>query len=67
MIVDPPFHVCQRAWECAHVLRQHYDDRLPLADRVQCEEVLRAGADVLGWEDVHGMLRLARSVIEVRT
>ena len=66
MIVDPPFHVQQRAWECAHVLRQDFDDRLPIAERVRCEEVLRAGADALGWADVRAMLRLARYIIQVR-
>jgi hypothetical protein len=66
VIVVPPFLVQQRAWECAYVLREEHDERLPLADRVRCEEVLRAGPDALGWQDVQAMLRLAGEAIGAR-
>jgi hypothetical protein len=66
VIVVPPFHVQQRAWEAAFVLRQDFDSEIPLSERIRCEEVMRAGPDALGWQDVQAMLRLAREAIGER-
>jgi hypothetical protein len=66
MIVVPPHEVQRRSWECSHVLRDEYRDRMTLADRVLVEVIYRHGPAGLGWREVSAMIVLYGEIVEVR-
>jgi hypothetical protein len=64
-VVDPPFIVRRRAWECSYVLHEEFFGRLPIEHRVRVV-VLRTGPDGLGWYDCGAMFVLFGAVVDVR-
>ena len=64
--VPCPELVRRRAWECAICLREEFNDRLSLEERIRAEVVLRQGADRVGWRAARDMFALYGLVVEQR-
>ena len=65
-IVPVPEQVQRRAWECAYVLLEDYDDRLGWLDRAYCAMVRHDGPDAIGWRAAGQMLVLFRALVDAR-
>lgn len=65
-MIQPPYEVQQRAWECAASLKELWWDLVPLEQRIYIEVIYRTGPEGLGWHELKQAFVLYGQFVEVR-